>query len=424
MPSSRSRTAVVPADEALRLPRPPGVIRQFWARHPLFTDVLIASACLLFTIVPAATFSAGTNIGGSTNPSSSIAFSALLLLVVIAACVLLVWRRRWPIAAFTASVIVAMWYLFLPVPVAGLLLLVTTYTLAVYRSSRACWIGLSIGLGSFTTVALALASTSVIAFPITINAIVFEFVLGLIGALSGINVGNRRRYVDAIIDRSRQLLIERDQQAKLAAAEERARIAREMHDIVSHSLTVVVALSEGAAATPDHERARFAMDAAAATAREALLEMRAMLGVLRGGSSDAPLAPIEPVAPELTVAAAQRAGYPVTLIVTGEATVSQPVRYAIGRIVQEGLTNAMRHASPASAITVRLDHFRDRVVVEVHNDGAAGPGGDRGFGLQGLHERVASVGGSIHSGPSGEGRWLLHAELPTGTSTPAKAMTA
>src|SRR5690606_32844086 len=138
------------------------------------------------------------------------------------------------------------------------------------------------------------------------------------------------------IDRSRQLLVERDQQTQLATAAERERIAREMHDIVSHSLTVVVALSEGAAATGDQDRAREAALAAATTARNALTEMRSMLGVLRDGDTDAPLAPLEPASPAETIAAAQQAGFSASLPVRGGPDAAPAVRFAIGRIVQEG----------------------------------------------------------------------------------------
>src|SRR5690606_17803630 len=214
---------------------------------------------------------------------------------------------------------------------------------------------------------------------------------------------------------SRQLLVERDQQAQLAAAAERDRIAREMHDIVSHSLTVVVALSEGAAATADRDRARDASMAAATTARDALAEMRSMLGVLRDGGADAPLAPLDAASPADTVATAQRAGFPVSLATRGEADASPALRFAIGRIVQEGVTNAIRHAPMASAIEVRIDNDADPVVIEIVNDGASGPVSDAGFGLRGLTERAALLGGVVASAPAGEGRWMLRAELPRPT---------
>ena len=226
--------------------------------------------------------------------------------------------------------------------------------------------------------------------------------MGLIGSLVGINVGNRKRYLEAVIDRSRQLLVERDQHAQLAAAAERERIAREMHDIVSHSLTVVVALSEGAAATPDGDRARAASTAAAATARNALGEMRSMLGVLRDGEADAPLAPLDPITPAETIAGAQQAGFAATLAVRGDAEVAPALRFAIGRIVQEGVTNAMRHAPHADAVDVRIDYDADPIVVEIVNDGVRGSAagmGSRGDGSGSIADELGFVPGGSRSDP-------------------------
>ncbi|WP_309127011.1 histidine kinase [Microbacterium sp.] len=401
MSTSRSRSVSVLEDEELRLPRPPGVIRRFWARHPVLADVLIALFCLTASLVPATSFRVSGVLAALATP-----------LAVLIACALLLRRRRWPVAAFVAAWAASATYLLESVPVGGPLVLVTAYSLAVYRSARACWTGLAIGLSSLTLLAFALSSLGAISFVIAINAVIGELVMGLIGALIGINVGNRKRYLEAVIDRSRQLLVERDQHARLAAASERERIAREMHDIVSHSLTVVVALSEGAAATADRDRARAASTAAAATARSALTEMRSMLGVLRDGGTDAPLAPLEPASPAETVAAAQRAGFTASLTVRGEPDAPPALRFAIGRIVQEGVTNAMRHAPGTSAIEVRIDHDSDPIVIEIANDGATGRASEGGFGLRGLAERAGLLGGTVVSSPVGQGGWMLHAELP------------
>lgn len=422
MPTSSSRrSSSASPDDDLRLPHPPGVIRQFWARHPRFADVLIALLCLALTLTPALTFTAGptTDAGSEVVLPPSPAPTAFAALAAITACVLLLWRRRLPVVVFIASLVVAVSYLTLPLPSGGPLLLVTAYTLAVYRSSRACWIGLGAGIATLTVLAVGLALNGSVEWSIVLNTVAGQAVVGLIGALIGVNVGNRKRYIEAVLARSRQLMIERDQQAELAAAAERARIAREMHDIVSHSLTVIVALSEGALATPDPERARFAMDATADTARAALTEMRGMLGVLRDGGPTAPLTPTEPVSPASTVAAAQRAGFPVTLTVSGERDVPQPVTFAIGRIVQEGLTNAMRHAPAASFIAARIEYTEREVVVTVRNDGATGiPRSSAGFGLLGLSERAVHVGGVLTSQAATGGRWMLHATLPIAPVAP------
>lgn len=413
MSTSSRRSAAVREDDELRLPRPPGVIRRFWARHPLLADVLIALLCLILSVAPATTLSSGadrTDYGlrvGTTELTPT-----LISVVIVIACALLVRRRQWPVAAFIGALAVALSYLSLSLPVGGPLLLVTIYTLAVYRSSRAAWTAFTVGVTVIGLVSGSFLLAGAIPLSVAINAIVGELVLGLFGVLIGVNVGNRKRYLDAVIDRSRQLLVERDQHAQLAAAGERDRIAREMHDIVSHSLTVIVALSDGAAATADRDRARDASSAAASTARNALSEMRAMLGILRDDDEDAALAPISPVSPHATVTAAQRAGYPVALTVTGERDVGSTVGFAVGRIVQEGMTNAMRHAPGASQISVRVDYSADRVTIDIDNDGVVATTAPSGFGLRGLSERAAHVDGTVRSGPAGPGLWSLHAEIP------------
>lgn len=405
MTSTRSRSSVR-EDEELRLPRPPGVLRRFWARHPVLADVLITLFCLALSLLPASPFDR------TGDGPSAVVFAAIAPIAIIAACVTLMWRRIAPLVPFVASVGVEAILLFADQPAGTPLLFVTCYSLAVYRSSRAAWTGLGVALAAIVALATPLVLTGVIPLQIGLNTALTVVVLGLIGTLIGVNVGGRKRYIAAVIDRSRQLLVERDQQAQLAAASERARIAREMHDIVSHSLTVIVALSEGAAATSDREQAAAASTAAATTARDALTEMRAMLGVLRDAEATAPLAPAAPVDPRETVATAQRAGFPVTLTESGTSALSPAVAHAVGRIVQEGVTNAMRHAPSATSIAARIVHSPGSVIVEILNDGATGAAGTSGFGLRGLAERAAHVHGTFISEPAAGGRWRLRAELP------------
>jgi len=281
--SSSSRSSSVLDDEELRLPRAPGVIRQFWGRHPLLTDILIAALCLLLSM--------GIPVSSVSSGPEQLAVPVVLIVLVLAASVLTVFRRRLPIIVLAASIAVDVTVVLETGAAGSVLFMVALYTLAVYRSSKAAWIGYAVGVLIVTGVALVLFATGAVALQDVINSFLSQSIPGLIAVLIGINVGNRRRYLEAIIDRSRQLLVERDQQAQLAAAAERERIAREMHDIVSHSLTVVVALSEGAIATDDPERAREASAAAAKTARGALTEMRSMLGVLRNPDESGPLEP-------------------------------------------------------------------------------------------------------------------------------------
>ncbi|MGF2949650.1 sensor histidine kinase [Microbacterium alcoholitolerans] len=406
MPDPRSSSSAdISADEELRLPRPPGVIRRFWARHPRLGDALIALICVLLSLGANATFP-------DTAEPISVGEGVFLSIVIVGASALLMWRRRRPEIVLVAAIIVELLLLTITGSTGAPMLPVAVYSLAVYRSTRACWIGLGISVLLVAALAYGLLPGGAITVQQAINAGLATAIPGLIGALIGINVGNRKRYLEAIIDRSRQLLVERDQQAQLAAAAERDRIAREMHDIVSHSLTVVVALSEGAAATDDRRRAREASTAAAATARNALTEMRSMLGVLRDGDSDTPLAPLRATDPDETVAAARRAGFEASLAVRGRAPETPALRLAIGRIVQEGVTNAMRHAPTTKLIDVRIDYDASPIVLEVVNDGVTGSPSQGGFGLRGLTERASLLGGTLVSAPAGAGRWMLRAELP------------
>ncbi|MFK0240660.1 sensor histidine kinase [Microbacterium sp. NPDC090281] len=413
MSRTRSRSDSIREDEELRLPRAPGLFRRFWARHPLFADVLLTVICLFLSLAPAAPYPLT-----SLPEPTYIALNIATLTMVAIGCSTLLWRRRAPLGPFIAAVVLGTVGLFTGMSGGIVLLLVACYGIAVYRSARAAWICYGIGAAWFLglTTLLMLSGTTVL--QVGLDTALGYVALGLIGTLVGVNIGDRKRYLLAIIDRSRQLLIERDQQAQLAAASERARIAREMHDIVSHSLTVIVALSEGAAATPDREQARKASTSVADTARSALTEMRSMLGVLRDDESPLPLAPMQPVPPRDTIEAAQRAGYPATLTVIGQAEVSPAVAHAIGRIVQEGVTNAMRHAS-AKAITVRVEYTDTTVTIEIVNDGVTGEVGSDGFGVRGLSERALHVNGTVRSAPADGGRWVLRAVLPASGSAPA-----
>lgn len=409
MPDRRSRSVDVPRDVDLRLPRAPGVIRRFWARHPLFADILIALVALTLSIGPA-TRALPPGQGGSATALPS---PVVLAAAVIAAAALLL-RRRFPVAVAVVATLASAAMMLAPSPGSAPLLMIAVYAVPVYRSTRVAWICWA-GAGA----ALIVLATAGVLFggaaPADVsNIVITNLGSSLIGVLVGINVGNRKRYVEAIIDRSRQLLVERDQQAQLAAAAERARIAREMHDIVSHSLTVVVALAEGATATDDPVRARRATAQISDTARDALREMRAMLGVLRDGAPDAPLAVVDGDPIAASVAAARRAGFPVTVQLSGAYPGPAPVRRALARIVQESLTNAMRHAPQSTGIDVAIATTASATTVTVSNDGVTGSPNVGGYGLRGLRERADHVGGTLEAGPAEGGRWRVHARLPLG----------
>ncbi len=397
-----------PVEDALRLPRPPGVFRRFWARHPRAADITLSVLCALLlalSVILPSTFA----------PTAAVLIGAAAGAI---GCVALLLRRRWPVVVFILTIAPAVFIS--PAAqgsISALTPVVAIYSVAVYRSARAALISLTVTAGTLIAIAVV---WGVIGSPPgdAVADIIGAILLLTIGTLTGVNVGNRKRYVAALIDRSRQLAVERDQQARLAAAAERTRIAREMHDIVSHSLTVVVALADGAVATDDPERARDASRAVAGTAREALAQMRAMLGVLRDGQGTDPGAPLEPlldISIREVAATARDAGFPVSLTVRGKPHESTPQRLAVLRVVQEGLTNAMRYAHDPTAITVVVDYLADRTVVTVDNDGVrlAERSQGAGVGLQGLKERTEILGGTLTAGVGSPGTWRLRAEIPT-----------
>lgn len=398
-----------PAEDELRLPRPPGVFRRFWARHPLFADILIAVLAFLLS-VPTLTIRSDR-----ADPPRG-ALLAFLITLAVVGCVVLVWRRRWPLAVL----IVTLGPVLLLSPdeintINSPAAVVAIYSVAVYRSSRAAWIALGSAAAAFGLNLLVRSLMGFADFTLLLNIAISFTVALLLGTLIGVNVGNRKRYLEALIDRSRQLLVERDQQAQLAAAAERTRIAREMHDVVSHSLTVIVALSEGASVTADPERSREASRAVAATARDALTEMRMMLGVLRDERPRAaPLAPIEDGSLDDLVESARTAGFPVTLSVTGVPDSPPVIRQAIRRIVQEGLTNAMRYAHDPRFIRVEIVNTQGELTLTVDNDGSrpGEPSSGGGLGLLGLRERLAHLDGSLEAGMISPDQWRLRAHIP------------
>ncbi|MEU8250929.1 histidine kinase [Nonomuraea sp. NPDC048916] len=209
---------------------------------------------------------------------------------------------------------------------------------------------------------------------------------------------------------------ERREAADNAVRAERRRIARELHDVVAHHLSVINALVGGARATlpPGHEVTREALAGAEGTARQALAEMRQLLDVLRADGGDGADAATGVGAARLSalVKEAMTAGLPASLTVTGEVTpLPTAVDHAVYRIVQEALTNTRKHASGARA-SVLLTYRAKAVEVEVVDDGSAEPDGVPGFGLSGMAERVALCGGELHTGPRPEGGFRVHARIP------------
>lgn len=412
------------AGGALRLPKAPGVIRRFWARHPWLTDSLIASLYLVPAVI-------GTIHGGFSSTGQIWVTVVRLLAVVAAGAAILLLRRRRPwLLMWIAWAVCIVVFPFGAVDVVPILL--ALYALAVYRSSKAAWLGFagSVAVGAVASI-IDIWVRVTGADPSAAASSSQSAVIMLVATLIGVTVGNRRRYVDALIARANDLLRERDQQAQLAAAVERSRIAREMHDIVSHGLTVMVALASGSAAVAprDPERAAQTMERVAETGRTALTDMRRMLGVLAERPGEpAALAPQPGTAaiPEL-VETFRQASLPVRLTTTGPSIEDPNLELTVYRIVQEGITNALRHARRPTLVDLVIEHADDAIEVRVTDDGVTGP--DRadepehaqpagGHGLVGMRERVLLYGGEFEAGPRAGGGWLLRARVPARPTEP------
>jgi signal transduction histidine kinase len=366
-------------------------------------------------------------VGGATDVGQREPLSIALLVLE---SVPLLFRRRWPIPVLVVTGIATLLHVLLAGQNEvneGLGSLVALYSVAE-RTDRRTSAGLAIALGvSFAAVFLIVGG-----LPAGLNGLVVSLVvIGLSWAL-GDWARTRRLYAEAIEGRTRLLELEREVRAAQAVQGERERIAREMHDVVTHHVSVIVIQSGAGLSALDRqpEQTRTALEAIGRTAREALLEMRRMVGVLGGPASDAhrdggmsPMPGIERLG-EL-VEEVRAAGLPVELSLAGERRpLDAGVEVSAYRIVQEALTNALKHARGARA-RVDVRYEADALVIGVTDEGGAGErdlgaeaGGGRG--LIGLRERVALFGGEFEAGPTPTG-FRVAARLPVEPASPAPA---
>ena len=249
----------------------------------------------------------------------------------------------------------------------------------------------------------------------SIGAIVGNTVIFGSAFVMGDNVRRRRQRIADLEEHAAHATREREMLGRQALAEEQRRIARELHDVVAHSLSVMVVQAGAArrvlASRP--EQASTALATIEVTGRDALNEMRRLLGVLRGEDA-ASMAP-QPSLDQLHELASADPSLPVTVAIDGTRRPLPPaVDLQAFRIVQEALTNVRKHAGPATA-SVRIDYRADHVEVTVSDDGrcASVPAPDTaGHGLVGMRERVSLVGGTLQAGPRPGGGWLVRASLP------------
>jgi signal transduction histidine kinase len=421
-------------------------VRDFDRRYATYVDVVLAAG--LFVLCSGWLFSSH-----AAHPN---------LWVVAALIFPLIFRRRAPMTVFLviSAVAFVQWLVSGPA-LADSALLVAMFTVAV----ESAWI--------LVAVALAILETGVVMATVhwtptgnDVKSWVFLTGLAIAALLAGVVVRALRSQLDWLAERAARLEIERDQQASLSAAAERARIAREMHDVVSHNIQVMVTLADAAAAahTADPGRAADTMREVSSTGRQALTDMRRMLGVLReepavvGSVADSAVAGARvALAPQpgladldALVERVRGTGLSVSVERAGRPfEVSGAAGLTVYRIVQEALTNALKHAEDPAAVEVHLDFEDPDISVRVRDDGrtrvaasggvANGPyrasgangngaapingsgsgsgrssgsaSGSGGHGVAGMTERAAAFGGTLRAGPAASGGWVVLATL-------------
>ncbi|MET8838114.1 sensor histidine kinase [Micromonospora sp. NPDC004540] len=263
------------------------------------------------------------------------------------------------------------------------------------------------------------------------GALYYGLVTGAVW-LVGLNVRTRRLYVLTLEERAATLEREREAESRAAVAEERTRIARELHDVVAHSMAVMIVQADGVRFTIDRDptTAREAAKVVADTGRQALEEMRRLVGVLRepsrpepaaepDGALDAEPAHRRPALVELPdlLDRFRAAGLRITDTAIGTPAALPPgLELTVYRVVQESLTNALKHAGVGAAVELRLDWSADAVVVRAVDDGhgrpVVRPAPSGGHGLVGMRERVGVYDGSLAAGPTLGGGWRVEARLP------------
>jgi signal transduction histidine kinase len=386
-------------------------LRQSDATHPWVLDTVVVGVMFLLFGVP--------DLDGGGPTDAPITFSApppLQMIVLQSALILpLWWRRRVPLATFytVLAVFVAQWS-------AGIMLradvavLAGTYSLVLHGGLRRLpWAvpGLAVA------VVLVVVQLSGV---VSMGDVLFFLVsVGTAAVALGFSIRIRRAQLAALRERAVQLEIERDQRSRLAAATERTRVAREMHDILGHSLSVMITLADGGRYAVDvaPERSKKALQMIGDTGRGSLVELRRLLGVLRERTDEPSLSPQPGIADlDLLCEQIRAAGPRVRYHSAGALhALDAGVELAAYRIAQEALTNALKHAGPRTHIDLALRIDGDRLRITVRDTGPSGgqhrrPSTGQGHGLIGMRERAGLYAGTVVAGPV-PGGWAVRADL-------------
>jgi signal transduction histidine kinase len=403
MPISRTLLPAWMADGGLGLevpPAEPAGLAARLARHPVSMDVAVAFAV-----------AAGSGVLDALS-SLHLGYGALAWDVILAAPLVL--RRRQPAtaAALIAALCLVQWLL--NVRATGdVSFLLALYSLGAYERRR--WILATAVVIAEIGVVMALARWG----PPSDRLLPGLMATGTVTAswVAGIYVRMRRAYISSMLLRAETAERQRDSQAQIAVAAERARMAREMHDVIAHSLSVMITLNDAAAAVESSAQARDTITQASEVGRQALAEMHRMLGVLRSGEA-AELAP-SPGVDQLAdlVSMVRSAGLSVELAVTGDlATLPPTAQLALYRIVQESLTNVLKHARDVRHVSVRVTRRGPDVELQVDDDGTRAaqslqPAERSGHGVAGMTERAGLFGGHVDAGPRDGDGWRVSARL-------------
>jgi signal transduction histidine kinase len=380
-----------------------GSIRRVVHAHPVQTDALLAAALLVMSTVW---------LVGSPFSNVRTALFQTALIVPLA------WRRSSPALVFaTLSVLGLVQWIVGYRLLGDVALLVALYTVAVHQSRLRTLLATAV----LETGAI-LASTRWAPAGTVPRSLVFLTATVVAALFAGWTVRSGSQYMGWLTERAARLEVERDQQAAIGAARERTRIAREMHDIVAHSLSVVITLADAAAvvASSDPPRAAQTMHQASAVGRQALSDMRTMIGVLRTEDTGVELGPQPDIARlEELFDQVRATGLAVEMDVVGEPfTLGPGTELTVYRILQEALTNTIKHAG-ATEVRVVVHYDRPFVELTVVDDGVAtATGGTEGggHGIEGMAERAGLHGGSVRAGPAPGRGWMVSARLRPDTT--------
>ncbi|AZP22846.1 sensor histidine kinase [Streptomyces aquilus] len=345
------------------------------------------------------------------SPPAMLALQAGLVLPLL-------WRRRRPMAAFVAvaAVFVLQWSLD-AVLRADVALFIALYSLALHGRPRQLPWACGVMAGAMVLVAVRVSAAMSVW-----DALFFLLSTATAALALGLMIRVRRAQLAGLRDRAARLEVERDQRSRLAAATERARVAREMHDIVGHNLSVIITLADAGAYATDlaPERGKEALQLIGDTGRTALGELRRVLGVLRE-AADGPAA-VPELSPQPGLADIQAlcegvraAGLEIVYRTVGDVDdLDRGVQLTVYRIVQEALTNALKHAGAGTRVQLSVLVEDERLVVRVRDNGTtgrSGPWNEEGHGLVGMRERAALYGGDVSAGPTAGGGWTVEAVL-------------